>query len=334
MSNGYFQNPCRKRISTRQTDLDGGDFSLSVVAAPGENSNLRLHPHLKPKVNFGDVEGFVTAGDATLFDAVNSETPAGTVAGPNNTGVPAPPVGILCRRGTNGRQREQHLAVGAGQRGNHGQRRPNLHYPLVEQNFPKSAVKPCLAAPIKNRAFVWPEKPSFRLYLSGMTTTVVQVGRTGFCMVFQKTAIGFFYAIRGAHGRLEYGTGSTTHLYLNATNAQITAYLISHDIVLSDSDTICVVVQLKNCQNEYAVNKICLRQKWWKKPVLANSPRPSIRAKQVTRPRRPSDTRPMADSWFFSNGLMNPEGEDFSRSPLESSDNLARKRSMKVAMPP
>ena len=89
MSNGYFQSPCRKRISTRETDLDGGDFSLSVVAVPGEDpGTFDVTATLKPKVNFGDVEGFVTAGNATLFDAVNSETPAGTVAGPNNTGVP------------------------------------------------------------------------------------------------------------------------------------------------------------------------------------------------------------------------------------------------------
>ena len=88
MSNGYFQNPCRKRISTRQTDLNGGDFSLNVVAAPGETEGtFDVTATLKPKVNFGDVEGFVTAGDATLFDAVNSESPAGTVAGPNNIGV-------------------------------------------------------------------------------------------------------------------------------------------------------------------------------------------------------------------------------------------------------
>ena len=89
MSNGYFQSPCRKRISTRQTDLDGSDFSLNVAAAPGEDpGTFDVTATLKPKVNFGDVEGFVTAGDATLFDAVNTETPAGTAAGPNNNGIP------------------------------------------------------------------------------------------------------------------------------------------------------------------------------------------------------------------------------------------------------
>ena len=34
------------------------------------------------------MSGFVTAGNASLYDALDSETPAGTDAGPNNTGVP------------------------------------------------------------------------------------------------------------------------------------------------------------------------------------------------------------------------------------------------------
>ncbi|MBL7797926.1 MAG: hypothetical protein JNJ90_15640 [Saprospiraceae bacterium] len=89
MSNGYFQNPCRKRITTRQTDLDGGDFSLSVVAAPGgDPGTFDVTATLKPKVNFGDVSGFVTAGNASLYDALDTETPIGTALGPNTTGVP------------------------------------------------------------------------------------------------------------------------------------------------------------------------------------------------------------------------------------------------------
>ncbi|MBK9338861.1 MAG: hypothetical protein IPM98_20925 [Lewinellaceae bacterium] len=56
---------------------------------------------------------------------------------------------------------------------------------------------------------------------------------------------------------LSIGTGST-YLYLNATNSQITAYLISQGVSISETDTICIEVRLKNCQNEYAVsNKIC-----------------------------------------------------------------------------
>ncbi len=89
MSNGYFQSPCRKRVTSRQTDLDGGDFSLNVVAAPGENpGTFDVTATLKPKLNFGDVDGFVTAGDATLYDTVIPETPVGVANGPNSTGVP------------------------------------------------------------------------------------------------------------------------------------------------------------------------------------------------------------------------------------------------------
>ena len=40
------------------------------------------------------------------------------------------------------------------------------------------------------------------------------------------------------------GTGST-YLYLNATNAQITAYLVSQGVVLLNSDMVCIEVQIK-----------------------------------------------------------------------------------------
>jgi len=89
MSNGYFQSPCRKRIATRQTDLNGDDFVLSVTAAPGADAGtFDITATLKPKVNFGDVEGFLTAGNASLYDSLDSETPAGSAPGPNVTGVP------------------------------------------------------------------------------------------------------------------------------------------------------------------------------------------------------------------------------------------------------
>ena len=89
MSNGYFQSPCRKRISARLTDLDSGDLSLAVAAAPGEEAGtFNITATFKPKLNFGDVQNFVTAGDATLYDTADPETPVGTAAGPNSTGVP------------------------------------------------------------------------------------------------------------------------------------------------------------------------------------------------------------------------------------------------------
>jgi hypothetical protein len=89
MSNGYFQNPCRKRLHTRPQDLDGGDVQVVVGAVPGTApGTFDITATLKPKPNFGDVSGFVTAGNASLYDAPDSETPTATAAGPNNTGVP------------------------------------------------------------------------------------------------------------------------------------------------------------------------------------------------------------------------------------------------------
>ena len=89
MSNGYFQNPCRKRLHTRPQDLDGGDVQVVVGAVPGTApGTFDITATLKPKPNFGDVSGFVTAGNASLYDALDTETPAGTALGPNTTGVP------------------------------------------------------------------------------------------------------------------------------------------------------------------------------------------------------------------------------------------------------
>jgi len=89
MSNGYFQSPCRKRISTRASDLDANDLNLLVTAEPGEDEGtFDITATLKPKANFGDIEGFETAGNASLFDALGSETAVGTDAGPNTDGTP------------------------------------------------------------------------------------------------------------------------------------------------------------------------------------------------------------------------------------------------------
>lgn len=89
MSNGYFQNPCRKRITTRLSDLDANDLNLSVTAEPGEEEGtFDITATLTPKPNFGDIQGFVTAGTASLFDAVGSETAVGTDVGPNTGGTP------------------------------------------------------------------------------------------------------------------------------------------------------------------------------------------------------------------------------------------------------
>lgn len=89
-TNGYFQTPCRKRVSTRQVDLEGNDFNINVVAEPGEEEGFfDITATLSPKSIFGDVGEIVTAGNATLFDSPASESAAGTDAGPNTDGTPA-----------------------------------------------------------------------------------------------------------------------------------------------------------------------------------------------------------------------------------------------------
>ncbi len=89
MNNGYFQSPCRKRVKTRPEDLDAQDFDLAASAVPGvDPGTFDITTVLSPKPYFGDVQGFASGGNATLFDAADAETPAGTAAGPLNSGVP------------------------------------------------------------------------------------------------------------------------------------------------------------------------------------------------------------------------------------------------------
>jgi hypothetical protein len=119
------------------------------------------------------------------------------------------------------------------------------------------------------------------------------------------------------------GTGST-YLYLNATNGQITAYLIAQGISLSDSDTICVEVRLKNCQNEYAgSNKICFAAEVAEEACACEFATAFDSGQTGNTATPPVGYSANGGQLVFSNGLMNPEGEDFSLMPLESSDNLA-----------
>lgn len=75
MSNGYFQHPCRKRISTRQQDLNSDDLNITVTTEPGENpGTFNVMATLTPKPNFGDVAQLTNADAATLFDAPPSES--------------------------------------------------------------------------------------------------------------------------------------------------------------------------------------------------------------------------------------------------------------------
>lgn len=119
------------------------------------------------------------------------------------------------------------------------------------------------------------------------------------------------------------GTGST-YLYLNVTNAQITAYLISQGVSISETDTICIEVRLKNCQNEYAVsNKICFAAEVPEDACTCEFATAFDSGQTGNTATPPPGYAANGGQLVFSNGLMNPEGEDFSLMPLESSDNLA-----------
>lgn len=122
---------------------------------------------------------------------------------------------------------------------------------------------------------------------------------------------------------LSIGAGST-YLYLNATNAQITTYLISQGVSISEIDTICIEVRLKNCQNEYAVsNKICFAAEAVEEACTCEFATAYDIGQSGNTAEPPGGYSANGGQLVFSNGLMNPEGEDFSLLPLESSDNLA-----------
>ncbi len=122
---------------------------------------------------------------------------------------------------------------------------------------------------------------------------------------------------------LSIGSGST-YLYLNATNVQITAYLISQGVSISETDTICIEVRLKNCQNEYAVsNKICFAAEVAESDCTCEFATNFDSGQTGNTATPPLGHAANGGQLVFSNGLMNPEGEDFTQMSLESSDNLA-----------
>ena len=136
---------------------------------------------------------------------------------------------------------------------------------------------------------------------------------------------GLVFATPFAAPTASLGIGSgSTYLHLNATNSQITAYLISQDIALSNSDTICVEVQIKNCQNEYAVsNKICFAAEVVESACTCEFATAYDIGQSGNTATPPGGYSANGGQLIFSNGLMNPEGEDFTLMPLEGSDHLA-----------
>ncbi len=140
---------------------------------------------------------------------------------------------------------------------------------------------------------------------------------------YKNKALVFSTPFAAPTASVDIGTGST-YLHLNATNGQITAYLISQDVVLSGSDTICIEVQIKNCQNEYAFsNKICFAAEVVESACTCEFATAFDNGQTGNTAIPPVGYSANDGELVFSNGLMNPEGNDFSLMPLESSDNVA-----------
>ncbi|MBK9338810.1 MAG: hypothetical protein IPM98_20660 [Lewinellaceae bacterium] len=140
---------------------------------------------------------------------------------------------------------------------------------------------------------------------------------------YKNKALVFQTPFAAPEDALAIGTGST-YLHLNATNAQITAYLISQGVVLSNSDTVCVEVQIKNCQNESArSNKICFAAEVAESDCTCEFATAFDSGQTGNTATPPLGYAANGGQLVFSNGLMNPEGEDFSAMPLDTGDNLA-----------
>jgi len=140
---------------------------------------------------------------------------------------------------------------------------------------------------------------------------------------YKNKALVFQTPFAAPEDALAIGTGST-YLHLNATNAQITAYLVSQGVVLLNSDTVCVEVQIKNCQNESArSNKICFAAEVAESDCTCEFATAFDAGQTGNTATPPPGYTANGGQLVFSNGLMNPEGEDFSAMPLDAGDNLA-----------
>ena len=140
---------------------------------------------------------------------------------------------------------------------------------------------------------------------------------------FRNKILVYSTAFAAPTAALPIGSGST-YLYLGATNAQITAFLIGQSIAINEGDAICVQVRVRNCQGEYAnSNKLCFG---------AEVPTETCTCSFVTAydAEQTGDTAIPPGGYsatggdlVFSNGLYNPEGNDFGAMPLVEEDQLA-----------
>lgn len=89
MSNGYFQSPCRKRVTTRPADLDQNDLLIDVTASPGEDpGTFDISVTISAKNTFGDIQSIVGVDDVYLFDQTTGEPePVGETTSEVDEGV-------------------------------------------------------------------------------------------------------------------------------------------------------------------------------------------------------------------------------------------------------
>ncbi|MBK8968632.1 MAG: hypothetical protein IPM36_18580 [Lewinellaceae bacterium] len=117
---------------------------------------------------------------------------------------------------------------------------------------------------------------------------------------------------------------NSTYLYLNATNEQIVAVLIGQAVALSEGDQVCVQARVRNCQNEYATsNKLCFDAEIPQSDCACSFVTAFDTDQSGNTANPPDGYLATGGQLVFSNGLFNPEGEDFSAMPLVEDDRLA-----------
>ncbi len=139
---------------------------------------------------------------------------------------------------------------------------------------------------------------------------------------FRNKTLVYSTAFASPAAALPIGANST-YLYLNATNEQIVAFLIGQSVSLSEGDRVCVQVRVRNCQNEYATsNKICFNAEIPLSDCECSFVTAFDSGQSGNTADPPGGYLATGGQLVFSNGLFNPEGEDFSAMPLVEDDGL------------
>lgn len=140
---------------------------------------------------------------------------------------------------------------------------------------------------------------------------------------FRNKTLVYSTAFASPTAALPIGTNSS-YLYLNASNQQLVAFLIGQSVSLSEGDRICVQVRARNCQNEYATsNKICFNAEIPLSDCTCSFVAAFDSGQSGDTANPPGGYLASGGQLVFSNGLYNPEGEDFSAMLLVENDQLA-----------